>query len=189
MILDTNALSAFADGDEGIRPILEAAACLVIPSIVLGEYYFGVLQSRYRRKYEEWLNEVAREDNLLAPGGGNRAALRGDSRGLEAKEPTSALSGHLDRSACFGIWAARAHAGCAFRSDCWDQKARLVKKRADRSRRGAFHEERPKPTDQAASRRFYFKWTRGMKSESYTVTLDSPRGGYEIPSYGFSNYH
>ncbi|MDB4354097.1 type II toxin-antitoxin system VapC family toxin [Akkermansiaceae bacterium] len=55
MILDTNALSAWADGQGSIEYPLRSASKLVIPSIVLGEYYFGIRQSRHRDRYEEWL--------------------------------------------------------------------------------------------------------------------------------------
>lgn len=55
MILDTNALSAWADGNPACRPALAAASRLVVPSIVLGEYLYGVRQSRHRLRYEEWL--------------------------------------------------------------------------------------------------------------------------------------
>ena len=55
MILDTNALSAFA---EGVLPVLRQIATaddLHIPVIVLGEYRFGIATSRRRREYERWL--------------------------------------------------------------------------------------------------------------------------------------
>jgi len=55
MILDTNALSAWAEGHAGIEQPLRAADRLVVPSVVLGEYYFGIRQSQHRRRYEEWL--------------------------------------------------------------------------------------------------------------------------------------
>ena len=55
MILDTNALSAWAEGRAAIKVHLRWAERLVIPSVVLGEYYFGIRQSRHRRRYEEWL--------------------------------------------------------------------------------------------------------------------------------------
>ena len=55
MILDTNALSAWAEGLITVEAPLRSADRLVIPSVVLGEYYFGIRQSRYRRRYEEWL--------------------------------------------------------------------------------------------------------------------------------------
>lgn len=56
MILDTNALSAWAQGDAGIEAPLRSAERLVIPSVVLGEYYFGIRQSRYRLRYQNWLS-------------------------------------------------------------------------------------------------------------------------------------
>src|SRR5438445_69543 len=55
MILDTNALSAFADG---VTPVVQQIAAgdeLHIPVIVLGEYRFGIATSRRRREYEAWL--------------------------------------------------------------------------------------------------------------------------------------
>jgi predicted nucleic acid-binding protein len=57
MILDTNALSAWADGLPSIKQRLESAARLVLPTVVLGEYFFGILQSRYERRYQQWLVE------------------------------------------------------------------------------------------------------------------------------------
>ena len=55
MILDTNALSAWAEGDAAIKAPLRSADRLVVPSVVLGEYYFGIRQSRHRSRYEGWL--------------------------------------------------------------------------------------------------------------------------------------
>lgn len=57
MILDTNALSAWADGNPEIEEPLSAGRELVIPSVVLGEYYFGIRQSRNRKQYESWLRD------------------------------------------------------------------------------------------------------------------------------------
>ena len=55
MILDTNALSAWADGAPAVQTPLRAADRLVIPAVVLGEYYFGIRQSTQRPRYEDWL--------------------------------------------------------------------------------------------------------------------------------------
>ncbi len=55
MILDTNALSAWADGLASSRDALASATRLIVPVIVLGEYQFGIRQSRHRKKYEAWL--------------------------------------------------------------------------------------------------------------------------------------
>jgi len=56
LILDTNALSAFAEGDEGLRGALDGQYELAVPAIVLGEYLFGIHQSRLRARYEQWLS-------------------------------------------------------------------------------------------------------------------------------------
>jgi len=53
MILDTNALSAWLDGDPAIEARLSAASRVVLSVIALGEYRFGVLFSRYRVEYEQ----------------------------------------------------------------------------------------------------------------------------------------
>ncbi|MGH9558904.1 MAG: type II toxin-antitoxin system VapC family toxin [Bryobacteraceae bacterium] len=55
MILDTNALSAIANADSAITPAWTNAALIAIPVIVLGEYRYGIAQSRYRDQYETWL--------------------------------------------------------------------------------------------------------------------------------------
>ena len=65
MILDTNALSAFADGDESLGAQLASAPELCLPVTVLGEYRFGVRQSRHRKAYEEWLGQALRELAVL----------------------------------------------------------------------------------------------------------------------------
>jgi len=53
MILDTNALSAWLDGDPAIEPRLSAASRVVLSVIVMGEYRYGVLFSRNRAEYEQ----------------------------------------------------------------------------------------------------------------------------------------
>ena len=57
MILDTNGLSALAEGDLRLEPILRKANQVAVPVIVLGEYRYGIEQSRERRRYEHWLVE------------------------------------------------------------------------------------------------------------------------------------
>jgi tRNA(fMet)-specific endonuclease VapC len=42
VILDTNGLSAVADGDASLIPILRQATEIAVPVIVLGEYRYGV---------------------------------------------------------------------------------------------------------------------------------------------------
>jgi len=55
LILDTNALSAVADGDENLRRLIEHQTELALPVIVLGEYLYGIQQSHFRVRYEQWL--------------------------------------------------------------------------------------------------------------------------------------
>ena len=55
MIIDTNALSAAADDDPALITILARAEQMAIPVLVLGEYRFGIAQSRHRADYERWL--------------------------------------------------------------------------------------------------------------------------------------
>lgn len=57
MILDTNALSAVADGAVSLEPLLRRPLELCIPVIVLGEYRYGIWQSRERKHYEQWLSD------------------------------------------------------------------------------------------------------------------------------------
>lgn len=65
MILDTNGLSAVADGEPTIEPILRNAAQIAIPVIVLGEYRYGISQSRDRNRYEQWLSEYLPKFRIL----------------------------------------------------------------------------------------------------------------------------
>jgi predicted nucleic acid-binding protein len=57
VILDTNGLSAVADGEPSLEPILREASELAVPVIVLGEYRYGIRQSRDQERYEQWLAE------------------------------------------------------------------------------------------------------------------------------------
>ncbi len=66
MIVDTNGLSAAADGDQALEPIFREAAELAVPVIVLGEYRYGIRQSRERARYEAWLSESLPAFRVLA---------------------------------------------------------------------------------------------------------------------------
>ena len=55
MILDTNGLSALAEGEPSLEPLLRKATQIALPVIVLGEYRYGIAHSRDRKHYEEWL--------------------------------------------------------------------------------------------------------------------------------------
>lgn len=65
MILDTNALSAVADDDAGVGAVLARAEQVAIPVIVLGEYRYGIAQSRNRSAYESWLTELLNDCMVL----------------------------------------------------------------------------------------------------------------------------
>jgi tRNA(fMet)-specific endonuclease VapC len=65
MIMDTNALSAVADGDAALEPVLRKAAEVAVPVIVLGEYRYGIQQSRDHKRYEQWLAESIRNYRVL----------------------------------------------------------------------------------------------------------------------------
>jgi tRNA(fMet)-specific endonuclease VapC len=57
VILDTNGLSALSEGEPGLEPLLRKATQVAIPVIVLGEYRYGISQSRNHIHYEQWLVE------------------------------------------------------------------------------------------------------------------------------------
>jgi predicted nucleic acid-binding protein len=56
VIFDTNALSAFADGDDKLLRALGNETELALPATVLGEYLYGIQQSRLRTSYQAWLH-------------------------------------------------------------------------------------------------------------------------------------
>jgi len=66
VILDTNALSAFVDGDAGVGAVLRGAAQAAIPVIVLGEFRYGIAASRHRRTYQAWLETQLTHFDILA---------------------------------------------------------------------------------------------------------------------------
>ena len=65
MILDTNGLSALAEGQPALEPVLRKAAQVAIPVIVLGEYRYGIAHSRDRKQYEEWLTAYLSRFRIL----------------------------------------------------------------------------------------------------------------------------
>ena len=66
MIVDTNGLSSAADGDPAVRHIFSSTSELALPVIVLGEYRFGIRQSRHRVRYTEWLSQLTQECRVLS---------------------------------------------------------------------------------------------------------------------------
>lgn len=65
MILDTDGLSALAEGESGLQPLLRRAAQVAIPVIVLGEYRYGISQSRDHIHYEQWMTEYLPSFRIL----------------------------------------------------------------------------------------------------------------------------
>jgi len=65
-MLDTNALSAFVDGDPVVGNILRQQARAAIPVIVLGEFRYGIAGSRHRSTYEEWLESHLHRFDVLS---------------------------------------------------------------------------------------------------------------------------
>jgi predicted nucleic acid-binding protein len=58
MILDTNAISAMAEDDKLILPVLLGSPDHYLPVIALGEYRHGLLGSQRRTVLEEWLTAL-----------------------------------------------------------------------------------------------------------------------------------
>ena len=65
MILDTNAVSAVADDDPAAVRLFSQAASIELPAIVLGEYRFGIAQSRRRKEYAKWLELLIAATRVL----------------------------------------------------------------------------------------------------------------------------
>jgi predicted nucleic acid-binding protein len=93
MILDTNALSAFVDGDAGVGAVLRRQARAAIPVFVLGEFRYGIAESRHRRAYEAWLESelayfdvLAVTDETAIAYAALRAALRRSGRPIPAND-------------------------------------------------------------------------------------------------------
>jgi predicted nucleic acid-binding protein len=56
VILDTNALSAFADGETAVGDVLRMQRRAAIPVVVLGEFRYGIAGSPHKAEYEAWLD-------------------------------------------------------------------------------------------------------------------------------------
>ena len=66
MILDTNALSAFADGEAAVGDVLRRQPRAAIPVIVLGEFRYGIAGSRHKADYDAWLDATLPAFDVLA---------------------------------------------------------------------------------------------------------------------------
>jgi tRNA(fMet)-specific endonuclease VapC len=93
VILDTNALSAFVDGEPDVGEVLRRQPRAALPVIVLGEFRYGIAGSRHRAKYEAWLaSHLARFDVLAITAetavayAGLRVALKQAGRPIPAND-------------------------------------------------------------------------------------------------------
>jgi predicted nucleic acid-binding protein len=65
MILDTNAISALAEQDKALTELVQAAPRVTVTIISLGEYAFGISQSRHRAELEAWLDALLMKVDIL----------------------------------------------------------------------------------------------------------------------------
>ncbi len=79
MMLDTNALSAWADADTALLRVLPKDRLWHLPVVALGEFLFGIRRSRERAKLEQWIEEVKATCALL-PVDANTAGQYADIR-------------------------------------------------------------------------------------------------------------
>ena len=66
MILDTNALSDWAKSDEALLVVLPAQHLLLLPVVVIGEFRYGLLQSREQEVLSAWLERTVRAVRVAA---------------------------------------------------------------------------------------------------------------------------
>jgi tRNA(fMet)-specific endonuclease VapC len=67
MILDTNALSALAERDADLIRCIQSAPRLCVTLISLGEYHYGISQSRKGDELAVWLDAFLGRAEVLAP--------------------------------------------------------------------------------------------------------------------------
>ncbi len=92
LILDTNALSAVAEGQPEITGVVSSAARPAIPVIVLGEYRFGIALSRYKLAYERWLEKYLPAYTVLSVDEATAiryAAIRGELKAAGTPIPSN----------------------------------------------------------------------------------------------------
>lgn len=65
MILDTNTVSALLAGDPALSKALAGEDRHHLPVIVIGEYRYGLLRSRFRTHLEDLLETLIRESFVL----------------------------------------------------------------------------------------------------------------------------
>lgn len=65
MIVDTNALSAYADGVPQAVLAIDSANSIEVPVVALGEYIFGIEGSRQAQRYAKWLSQFLHLTRVL----------------------------------------------------------------------------------------------------------------------------
>ena len=94
LILDTNALSAAAEEDSAIVGILAGVQELALPVVALGEYRYGIAQSRHKGRYRRWLEELIQDClvlNITEETTQHYAAIHGELRQAGKPIPTNDL--------------------------------------------------------------------------------------------------
>lgn len=66
MILDTNAVSALLTGDPSLEGMLTGVSRHHLPTVVIGEYRYGLARSRLRDRLEELLTLLI-SDSIVLP--------------------------------------------------------------------------------------------------------------------------
>lgn len=66
MILDTNAVSAILAGDPGLDDLLAEIDRHHLPTVVVGEYRYGLQRSRFRQDLEDRLRLLISDSIVLA---------------------------------------------------------------------------------------------------------------------------
>lgn len=65
MILDTNAISALAEQNKALTEVVQAAPRITVTIISIGEYAFGISQSRHRAELVAWLDALLLKVDVL----------------------------------------------------------------------------------------------------------------------------
>jgi tRNA(fMet)-specific endonuclease VapC len=65
VILDTNAVSALADGDSKLVTVAAGVSRFALPVVVLGEFRFGIARARHRDRYLDWLRRLVVASTVL----------------------------------------------------------------------------------------------------------------------------
>src|SRR5438552_1692424 len=65
LILDTNAISAVADQDPAVVVVLAHADEMSLPVLAIGEYRYGISQSRHKARFESWLEGLILDCRVL----------------------------------------------------------------------------------------------------------------------------